>query len=152
VAIAVLKEMSVVNVQISVDGEHFMARTKQSTAHTSVSQPITLLSIAVIGFLVGVSQTASAQDASIAQPQQIFQDQQTRDPFSNRGSDQSGGVMDLIHRAMQAGGTSNEDFVSGQQENLDSATEAFRAAQQKRLTGTPTAPAATPGTLTTPKN
>lgn len=129
-----------------------MARTKQSMAHTGVSHRITLLSIAAIGLLVGVSEAASAQDASIAQPQQIFQDQQTRDPFSNRGSDQSGGVMDLIHRAMQAGGTSSEDFVSGQQENLDSATEAFRAAQQKRLSGTPTTPTATPSTPTTPKN
>lgn len=140
--------MGVIHVQIGVDGEHFMGRTKQSMAYTLVLRPLTLVSIATISLVVGASQAASAQGAPIAQPQQIFQDQQTRDPFSSRGSDQSGGVMDLIHRAMQAGSTSNEDFASEQQDNLDAATAAFREAQKKRLTGTPTPSSVTPATVT----
>ncbi|MBW4474406.1 MAG: hypothetical protein KME45_29125 [Stenomitos rutilans HA7619-LM2] len=124
-----------------------MVGTKHSVARTAKPYPIAFV-LAAIGLVIGVSQAALAQEVQPAQPQQIFQDQQTRDPFSSRGNDQTGGVMDLIHRAMQAGSTSNEDFVGEQQENLDSATAAFREAQKKRLTGTSTPPVATPGTAT----
>lgn len=158
----VLERMGVMNARKSVDGERCMARTKHSVVFAGKSSPITLGFLAAIGLVVGGSQSALAQVApvtqpqsiapqSIAPPQQIFQDQQNRDPFSSRGGDQAGGVMDLVHRAMQAGSISNEDFVTEQQENLDSATAAFRAAQQKRLTGTPTAPIATPS-IVTPSN
>ena len=116
-----------------------MARTtKISTLLASKPTQLTLGLVAAIGFIAGSSHLASAQQAAVAQPQQIFQDQQNRDPFSSRGGDQAGGVMDLVHRAIQAGSLSNEDFSSQQQENLDSAAADFRAAQQRRLGGSQT--------------
>lgn len=108
--------------------------------------PLTLGFLTVSGLIAGFSSTASAQQAGTAQPQQIFQDQQNRDPFSGRGNDQAGGVMDLVHRAMQAGSLSSEDFYGEQKENLDSAAATFRAAQKQRLTGSQTAPMAAPTT------
>lgn len=133
-----------------------MARTMQ-TSMTRKRNQITLGFMAAIGLVTGIVQSASAQDATlaqqseVAQPQQIFNDQQNRDPFSNRGGDQAGGVMDLVHRAMQAGSLSSEDFQSQQQENLDGATADFRAAQQKRLGGSPIAPAIAPTAITPTK-
>jgi hypothetical protein len=54
------------------------------------------------------------------------------DPFSDRGNGQSG-VFDLIHRAMQNGGKSFEDFSSEQSENLDSEAAQFRKQQLELL-------------------
>jgi hypothetical protein len=129
----------------------FMARTmKNSTLFAVKPTQLTLGFMAAIGLITGFSHSASAQQAPVAQPQEIFQDQQNRDPFSGRGSDQAGGVMDLVHRAMQAGSLSTEDFYGEQKENLDSATADFRAAQQKRLNGsqpaTTTPPSVVPPT------
>ena len=98
-----------------------------------IANPIALSIVATIGLVAGFSQAASAQQANVAQPQQIFNDQQNRDPFSSRGSDQSGGVMDLVHRAIQAGSLSSEDFQNQQQENLDSATAGFRGGTAKAI-------------------
>jgi hypothetical protein len=127
----------------------FMAKTTQvSTLFSYQPTQLMLGFMAAIGLMVSVAHSASAQQAAdVPQPQQIFQDQQNRDPFSGRGSDQAGGVMDLVHRAMQAGSLSNEDFYNQQTENLDSAAADFRAAQQQRLNGTPAnKPATTAGT------
>ncbi|PSB27844.1 hypothetical protein [Stenomitos frigidus] len=127
-----------------------MARTtKVSTLLACHPARVTLGFVAAIGLIASFSHSASAQQANVAQPQQIFQDQQNRDPFSSRGNDQAGGVMDLVHRAMQAGSLSNEDFYNQQTENLDSATADFRAAQQQRLKGAPAVPA-TPSATATP--
>ena len=122
-----------------------MARTtKTSIMYTRKLNQNTLCLVMAIGLLAGLAQSALAQETQVAKPQEIFQDQQNRDPFSNRGGDQAGGVMDLVHRAMQAGSLSSEDFQGQQQENLDSATASFREAQQKRLGGSQTAPAIAP--------
>ncbi len=126
--------------------------SKFSAMHRSKQAPIVLGLLAAIGLVVSVSSAASAQE--VATPQQIFQDQ-NRDPFSNRGGDQAGGVTDLIHRAMQAGSLSNEDFYDQQKENLDSAAAEFRAAQQKRLISQPSATPSTSSPVavpTTPTN
>lgn len=128
-----------------------MGRAKISMGFASKPFHAALLFLASVGLVVGMSHTAAAQEATIAQPQQVFQDQQNRDPFSSRGNDQVGGVMDLIHRVQQAGSLSSEDFANEQQENLDSATAAFRKAQQRRLTDSQPTPGADPGT-TAPKN
>lgn len=129
-----------------------MARTtKVSTVFACKLTQFTLGFAAAIGLMTGFSHSASAQQEGVAQPQEIFQDGQTRDPFSGRGSDQSGGVMDLVHRAMQAGSTSNEDFYGQQKENLDSAAADFRAAQQQRLNSPQTAPATAQGTVSPTK-
>lgn len=110
------------------------------------STQLTLGFMTVSVLMAGLPSAASAQQAGSAQPQQIFQDQQNRDPFSGRGNDQAGGVMDLVHRAMQAGSLSSEDFYGQQKENLDSAAASFRAAQKQRLTDSQTAPVAAPTT------
>ena len=136
--------------QVTVLGKRrLMAKTTQvSTVFSYQPTQLMLGLTAAIGLMVSVAHSASAQQAAgAAQPQQIFQDQQNRDPFSSRGSDQSGGVMDLVHRAMQAGSLSNEDFYDQQKENVDSAAADFRAAQQRRLNGTPaSAPSAASST------
>ncbi len=126
--------------------------TRIATTRTGKPAHLALSLLAAIGLAAGFASAASAQDVDVAQPQQIFNDQDSRNPFSNRGSDQAGGVMDLVHRAMQAGSSlSPEDFYNQQQENLDSAAADFRAAQQQRLGGkvkpapsTPTAVSPTP--------
>jgi hypothetical protein len=112
---------------------------------------LTLSFLVVSGVMAGLSSAALAQEANIAQPQQIFQDQQNRDPFSGRGSDQAGGVMDLVHRAMQAGSLSNEDFYDQQKENFDSATAGFREAQKQRLSGSQTSPSVGSSTVSPAK-
>ncbi|XGV98970.1 MAG: hypothetical protein ACAF41_08505 [Leptolyngbya sp. BL-A-14] len=129
-----------------------MAGKKISMTDAGKPRNIALLLLASIGLVVGLSRTALADETTVAQPQQIFEDQQSRDPFSGRGNDQVGGVMDLIHRAQQAGSLSSEDFLSEQQENLNSAAAAFRAAQQKRLNSPQTAPVNEAGTTAVPKN
>ena len=122
-----------------------MARTMNiSTMYTRKLTQITLSLTAAIGLVVGLSQSASAEQVDVAKPQDIFQDQQNSDPFSGRGGNQAGSVMDLVHRAQQAGSLSYEDFQSQQQENLDEATASFRAAQQKRLSGSQISPAIDP--------
>lgn len=141
---------------LMVREKRFMGRTTRLSKCLRLSRPksaqIALGYLSAIGLLVSVSHPATAQEATTT-PQQIFEDQ-NRDPFSNRGGDQAGGVMDLVHRAMQAGSLSNEDFYNQQKENLDSAAADFRAAQQRRLNGqpstppTPVAPTAVPTTPT----
>jgi hypothetical protein len=123
----------------------FMARTMNiSTMYTGKLTRITLSLTAALSFMAGFAQVAAAQQADVVQPQQIFQDQENRDPFSGRGGNQAGSVMDLVHRAQQAGSLSYEDFQSQQQENLDSVTAGFREAQKKRLSGSQTPPVVAP--------
>jgi len=122
-----------------------MARTMNiSTMYTRKLTQITLSLTAAIGLVVGLSQSASAEQVDVAKPQDIFQEQQNSDPFSGRGGNQAGSVMDLVHRAQQAGSISYEDFQSQQQENLDSVTAGFREAQKKRLSGSQTPPVVAP--------
>ncbi|HEY9896142.1 MAG TPA: hypothetical protein V6D34_12155 [Candidatus Sericytochromatia bacterium] len=115
-----------------------------STMYTRKLTQITLSLTAAIGLVVGLSQSASAEQVDVAKPQDIFQEQQNSDPFSGRGGNQAGSVMDLVHRAQQAGSISYEDFQSQQQENLDSVTAGFREAQKKRLSGSQTPPVVAP--------
>jgi hypothetical protein len=127
-----------------------MARTMNiSTMYTRKLTQVTLSLTAMIGLVAGLSQSASAEEVNVAQPQDIFQDQQNNDPFSGRSGNQASSVMDLVHRAQQAGSLSYEDFQSQQQENLDSATAGFREAQKKRLSGSQTPPVVAPSPVPT---
>lgn len=122
-----------------------MARTINiPTAYTRKLTQTTLGLVVALGLVAGLSQAVSAQQAEVVKPQEIFQDQQDSNPFSGRSGNQGSSVLDLVHRAIQAGSLSSEDFQSQQQENLDSATADFRAAQQKRLGSSQTIPAIAP--------
>lgn len=113
----------------------------------------------VLGLLAFTGLAASHMAPAFAQttPAQPFDNPQSAersDIFSNRGGNQSGGMMDIIHRAIQGQGRSFEEFNEGQQENLDTAAQEFLKLRQQRLSNPSlTAPADTPTPApTTPTN
>jgi hypothetical protein len=63
------------------------------------------------------------------------------DPFSSRGGNQSSGVMNLIHRALQGQSKGADEFNAEQQQSLDSEAAQFRAKQQTLLQQGTAAPA-----------
>lgn len=93
---------------------------------------------------IGSSLPAVAQVTNL-KPLEEFQNPDGQaDPFSGRGSGQSRGVMDLIHRAILGPSKSSEEFISEQQESLDAAAAEFRARQRERLQQQPAAVPTTP--------
>jgi len=92
---------------------------------------LSLSVLAAIAMALGATKHASAQTANV--PPLVGAQNESSDPFSNRGNSQSNGIFDLIHRAMQSGSVSNDDFRTEQNDNLDSATAEFRAKQLERL-------------------
>jgi len=92
---------------------------------------LSLGAFVAIAVSLGATQIASAQTTNA--PPLVGTQNESNDPFSNRGGNQSTGVFDIIHRAMQGGSVSSDDFRTQQKDNLDSATADFRAQQQERL-------------------
>lgn len=106
------------------------------------------------GTALSLASSALAQSTN-AQPLQEFkpQEQQSQDIFSNNGSGQPSGLLNLIHQANFGNIRSINEFRSGQTENINDEAAKFRAQQMQRLKPQPpvTAPAATPdATPTTP--
>lgn len=98
--------------------------------------------------IVLFAQATIAQTSETVNPLEDFQNSDNlSDPFSNRGSGQSG-VYDLIHRAILGNGRSAEDFNSEQRESLNDAASEFRKLQLERFKNeqpaVPTNPTPTP--------
>lgn len=104
-----------------------------------------LIAIATIGLVCSSVEAVTAQ--TTVDPLQDLRTDSNNDIFSNRGGNASGGVFDLIHRAMQGSSKSADDFNQEQRESLDSATAEFRAKREallrKQQQTTPANPAAT---------
>ncbi|MBW4519078.1 MAG: hypothetical protein KME16_05185 [Scytolyngbya sp. HA4215-MV1] len=99
---------------------------------------IVVATVAGVGMVVLLPTRSLAQaqnDAAptVVDPLKDFQSPDaSSDPFSSRG-DNSSGVFDLIHRAMQSSGKSFEDFSAEQEDNLDSEAAQFRKQQLELL-------------------
>ncbi|MGI0486167.1 hypothetical protein ACN4EK_12065 [Pantanalinema rosaneae CENA516] len=107
--------------------------TMKLTTSTDIRRS-TLLAIGLLagmGVSLGILSPVMA-NPNTPQPLQDFQNpDKSSDPFSSRGG--QSGVMDFIHRAMQGGGRSIDEFSADQGENLDSAMTEFRKQQQAEL-------------------
>jgi hypothetical protein len=57
----------------------------------------------------------------------------SRDPFSRANSGDTSGLMELINRAQAGSRRNDSEYSRGQQEQIDSATEDFRARQIQAL-------------------
>ncbi|QZZ18925.1 hypothetical protein J5X98_15895 [Leptothermofonsia sichuanensis E412] len=95
--------------------------------------------LASAGLTTGTMAPASAQFAP-SQPFDNPQNAERTDIFSNRGGNQSSGMMDIIHRAIQGQGRSLEEFNEDKRENIDSAAQEFLRLRQQRLSN-PSVPA-----------
>ena len=115
-----------------------------------------------LGLCVSIGLTAFASQSVLAQtattplqgttvnPLQDFQQQDNPDPFSERGSSQSNGIFDLIHRAVLGPSRGLDEYSTEQRDNLNTAAAEFRAKQQQLLQnpGQTTPAAVTPATVT----
>jgi hypothetical protein len=111
--------------------------------------------VAAVGLvMLGWGSSVSAQAVNNAQPLSqplngngFPNADGSADPFSNRGGNQSSGVMGLIHRALQGQSKGADEFNAEQQQSLDSEAAQFRAKQQTLLrqgAAAPTVPAVAP--------
>ncbi len=109
--------------------------------------------LAFVGFAVGSVQPVFAQfGSSTPQPLEDLQNPNRGDIFSNRGGNQTGSMLDIIHRAIQGQGRSLEEYTEEQRENLDSAAEEFLKLRQQRLGNQTPTPPTTPTPATPPSN
>jgi hypothetical protein len=95
-----------------------------------------LRSTSAVLMAVGILTTASLQPtmAQTVDPldNSLSGDGDSSDPFSGRGN-QSGSLLDLIHRVTLGNGRTQSEYNSTQQENLGTAATDFRTRQLELL-------------------
>lgn len=75
-----------------------------------------------------------AQSSQTNDPLQDLQVEDPNDPnqvFTNRGG--TGSLLNLLNRLQQVNGRSNSEFAEDQDDNFNSAVDAFRKKQQQQL-------------------
>ncbi|UBF27565.1 hypothetical protein K9N68_06455 [Kovacikia minuta CCNUW1] len=113
---------------------------------------VALFSVLVAaGSLVGLAQETLAQTPG-SKPADIFQDPNQSDPFSSRGGNQSGSMLDIVNRAILGPSRSAQEYGEEQRESLDDAAVQFRKQQQERLQNRPSGGTETPSPTTAPAN
>ncbi|MES1023163.1 hypothetical protein ABN584_09710 [Gloeocapsa sp. BRSZ] len=98
-----------------------------------------LLTQILLGTAAGVITTFLLPSASLAQvtnsadPQEIFRRERNNDPFSSQNTNDSFGMFDLIHRAQMGTMRDPYEYANEQNQNINSAAEAFRARQRQLM-------------------
>jgi hypothetical protein len=95
-----------------------------------------LVTAVALGFCIGLQPNATyAQtQTGTVQPLEDFQTRDNRDPFSSSGgSGVTPGLYQILHKAIQNNGLSEEELTSNNDKNLNDAAAAFRARQQSVL-------------------
>jgi len=101
--------------------------------------PRILLTQILLGTAAGVITTFLLPSASLAQatnsadPQEIFRRERNNDPFSSQNTNDSFGMFDLIHRAQMGTMRDPYEYANEQNQNINSAAEAFRARQRQLM-------------------
>ncbi|AFZ32887.1 hypothetical protein Glo7428_4445 [Gloeocapsa sp. PCC 7428] len=117
--------------------------------------PRILLTQILLGTAAGVITTFLLPSASLAQvtnsadPQEIFRRERNNDPFSSQNTNDSFGMFDLIHRAQMGTMRDPYEYANEQNQNINSAAEAFRA-RQRQLMQQPSQQQATPANAPSP--
>ena len=117
------------------------------------------LSVGVCGTAIAIAsslvpQAAWAQAAGNAQPLQEFSPSQNeRDSMGGSIGDSGFSVFDLIHKAQTGGSITFDEFSSKNGQEIQSAADAYRREQLKRLNQQQSNPQPAPsaGTVTTPQ-
>jgi hypothetical protein len=93
-----------------------------------------LVTAVALGFCIGLQPNATQAQTSTVQPLEDFQTRDNRDPFSSSGgSGVTPGLYQILHKAIQNNGVSQEEFTSDNDKNLNDAAAVFRARQQNML-------------------
>ncbi|PPS45644.1 hypothetical protein [Chroococcidiopsis sp. TS-821] len=102
--------------------------------------PRVLLHYILLGTAAGVGMAflllpkqSLAQVTNSADPQEIFRRDRNNDPFSSQNTNDSFGMFDLIHRAQMGTMRDPYEYANEQNQNINSAAEAFRARQRQLI-------------------
>ncbi|PIG92603.1 hypothetical protein [Gloeocapsopsis sp. IPPAS B-1203] len=94
---------------------------------------IMLGTVAGVGLALLVPQPSLAQVTNSADPQEIFRRERNNDPFSSQNTDDSWGMFDLIHRAQLGTMRDPNEYANEQNQNINSAADAFRERQRQLM-------------------
>lgn len=91
-----------------------------------------LCAVTGVGIATFLPQPGLAQVNS-ANPQEIFESERNRDPFSSQSTSDSMGVFDLIHRAQLGTMRDPSEYATEQNQSINDAAAAFRERQRQLI-------------------
>jgi len=94
---------------------------------------IMLGTVAGVGLALLLPKPSLAQVTNSADPQEIFRRERNNDPFSSQNTDDSWGMFDLIHRAQLGTMRDPNEYANEQNQNINSAADAFRERQRQLM-------------------
>jgi len=94
---------------------------------------IMLGTVAGVGLALLLPKPSLAQATNSADPQEIFRRERNNDPFSSQNTDDSWGMFDLIHRAQLGTMRDPNEYANEQNQNINSAADAFRERQRQLM-------------------